>query len=420
MTQARQEVPFWIWALLGIVGLVFIGASFRTIYNDLTDGSTDMYSSWTATRLYLKEGISPYDERVAQEAQMGLFGRLARPDEDQFLNYYPFYIVFYLAPIALLDYQLAAAIYMEVLLLGLLLAFVLNLRVLRWLPSPIMLGTLLLFSFTSYFSVRGFLLAQHAIVGYVGHMIALWAIFRGHDKVAGVALGISTIRPQTGYLTIPLILLWAWQFRRYSIIWSFVGTMGVLFGASFLLYPPWLSEYLAQIPTYQETTQYLAAAEIVTHILPNSIEDAAQILLTIGLAIPVLIGWKRLLVDRNDQNFLWIYCMTMAFGLIVPPRIATTYYIDLYPALYAAALVMTRRKQQLWIYLIGIIFIVGYWVLHVTTLPPAPIDGSPGKESNIVIALFPMLMVGLLLLFRNAFPAFDDLNVKPEPSAATV
>ncbi|MBZ0310199.1 MAG: hypothetical protein K8I82_29335, partial [Anaerolineae bacterium] len=109
-----------VYGLLALLAVGFITGSFYLSYNVMTQGSTDLYPTWKAAQLFWEEGVNPYDERIGQESQQQIYGRPARGGEDEFQFVYPFYSILHLGPLAFFNFQLAAGIYIEILLIGML------------------------------------------------------------------------------------------------------------------------------------------------------------------------------------------------------------------------------------------------------------------------------------------------------------
>jgi hypothetical protein len=410
--HSNLHIPRRVYPLFALIGLLLGAMIFYTIYQNLTTGSTDFYPRWKAAELFFKEGVNPYDDRIGEESQQAIYGRLARPGEDRLLYSYPHYVIFMIAPLGLLEYQLAAAIFMTLLLTGILLSLGLQLVILRWLPSPLMLALLILFAITSYLSVRGILLAQPVLVAYVMHILALWGMLRGHEYTAGTALALSTIKPQTGYLVVPLLFLWAWRNQQRGVVGSFIVVFGGLCGISFLFQPTWLFDWLDQINAYADTTSTIATVQIITQAvesIPDGIQTAAQIIISLLLAVPVLIFWKQALLDKQPNEFLWGYCLTMTYSLTVAPRVATTYYVEMYFVLVVVTMILCQQRRTGWVYLAGVVLILGYWALHIATVPPVNESSEAGKEARIVYLVFPLLIWILLFVFRQGFPQYNNL-----------
>lgn len=390
--------------VIGLTCLIFGGVTFVPMYQTLTTGSADLFPCWNGIKLYLEDGISPYSEYAGEASQMQIYGRLADSDEDKMLCYYPFYMVFFLAPTTGINYQVAAAIFQQMLMWFLLVALGLMLSALDWLPSPVMLAVLILSTLLSYFSIRGLLLAQMAIWAYLGQIIALWGVYKQRDWVAGIGLAIATIKPQTGYLAVPFLLLWAWQFKRTSIIKSFLVIFGTMMAVSLLIYPDWFTDWLTQLGAYEGTTHTLPMTQVMSEaFLSSDGAKLAQLALSILLAIPVGWAWWQLLVKREQVYFLWTYCLTVVLSLSIAPPTATTSYIHLYPVLYLVAWQCRySRMGQGAFYLFSVLWVVGYWALHIATVPPA--DEGAGIEAPIVYVVFPVLVWGILYLVWHQQP----------------
>jgi len=52
-------------------------------------GANDFFSRWEGARVFWQKGLSPYSREATLSIQIGMYGRPARPDEDQVLFAYP-------------------------------------------------------------------------------------------------------------------------------------------------------------------------------------------------------------------------------------------------------------------------------------------------------------------------------------------
>ncbi len=396
--------------LLILAGIVFVVGSTVVIYREnLIAGSTDIYPTWQGGKLFWEEGVSPYAERVGEESQREIYGRLAEGDEDEFQFVYPFYLIFYMGPLPLLEFDIAAAIFMEILLILLAATLAMSLDMIGWLPKPVTLGMMILFVIMAYFSVRGLLLGQPAFLAYFFHIVAYWALARRRDRLAGVMLALSTIKPQTGYLIVPLLLIWAWWNQRRLMVYAFVSSFGLLMGASFVLFPAWFMEWINRTVDYSTYTERLSSMYILTHVIdgaPDILTAIAQVILAIILLFPVARFWRRAVFEQQYDDFLWGMMLTMAATLIVAPRVATTYYVELYPAIFVGMMLLEKRSAAI---LVGgtLILIAGYWILHIVSLPS---DAEAGREASIVYVAFPMLVYFWLLWRRQDWKGIDILR----------
>lgn len=396
-----------VYGLLGLLAVGFITGSFYLSYHVMTQGSTDLYPTWKAAQLFWKQGVNPYDERIGQESQQQIYGRPAREGEDEFQFVYPFYSILHLGPLAFFNFQLAAGIYIEILLIGMLVALTLTLDAVRWLPSPAVLAVLLLFTLLGYFTVRGLLLAQPGLLVYIFQVVTLWGIFKKRDTLAGVALALTTLKPQISFLIVPLVLLWAFVAQRRRLIAAFAGGFVGLMAISFVLEPAWFGDWLERVTGYAGYAETYSTTYILADIFPF---DSGLYVIFSGLLLAgMFYFWKRLLWDGYLNELPWVFFLTATVTLLIAPRTATTSYVMLYPVLYITAMLMSRKKQAGRIWIGGLGLLIGYWLLHILTVPPKD-EGGAGGEARIVYVVFPVLILLLLWGHRKAWPALDRMT----------
>lgn len=399
-------------AIILIAAIGFIVGSSLVIYDGLYIGGTDIYPTWQGGRFFWQDGLTPYDDKVGEASQAVIYeDGVADEGEDAFQFVYPFYLILYMGPLPLLEFRLAVTIFMQSVLIIFGVTLALSMDTLRWLPKPFTLGIAVLVFLTSYFSARGLLLAQPAILAYGFHIGAYWAIARGYNREAGILLALSTIKPQTGYLIVPLLLIWAWFNGRRALAYGFGTTFVGLFVISLIFLPTWFFEWMGRVFDYRDYTETLATVQIITHAIdamPDVVQVILQLLVSIAVLIPVMLFWNRAILKQDNSNFYWGIMLTMCASLLVAPRTATTYYIELYPALLVAMMLLEQRKSGLlWITLGSIGAVVGYWALHIVTAPPVE---DAGEEAAIVYVVFPTVVYAWLLLSRTTWQSIDILN----------
>ncbi|MCB9437783.1 MAG: DUF2029 domain-containing protein [Anaerolineales bacterium] len=402
MTQRQLAIVLIILTLVGFI----IGSTYAIYDQELIKGSTDIYPTWYGAKHFWEDGLSPYDDRVGEASQQAIYGRPATATEDEVRFVYPLYFIFYFGPLGFLSFELAASIFMEILLLLMGATLALSLYTLRWLPKPLTLGISILYTLVSYFSVRGLLLGQPAFLAFGLHIGAYWAIAHRHDRAAGILLALSTIKPQTGYLIVPLLLLWAWQNDRRSIVYSFGSMFGALLGVSWILLPSWFGEWMERVFHYSSYVANFPTTHIISHlILPEQLGDIAQALLSIFILVPVAHFWWRAIVLRDSQSLLWGLMLTMAASLLISPRVATTSYVELNPVVYVALMFLEKRRLWGWLSVGTIAFMVAYWILHIATVPE-----EVGREAPIVYVVFPTIIYLWLLVQQSAWKDVDILK----------
>ena len=321
-------------ALAGLLVTILLIADVGVTYTFLTPaqpGATDFYSRWMGARAYIQQGLSPYSDEVSRQIQAGIYGRPLQPGEDLYLFAYPFYTALLIAPLTLLPYPWAAAIWLVVLQASLVGALLLALALYGWRPLPVLMVSLGLWTLLFYPHWRGLLLGQFVILVLLFLTLTLWALSRRRDGLAGVALALTTIKPQIVFLVIPLLLIWAITQRRWRFVGAFAFTLGALLAASFLAQPGWLAGFLQHTlayPTYTAYPPYILTS--ATWVLAHVTLPIPGIPGEIGIALALLVGlgWAWWREARSGWiSFHWTLGLTLVVSHLAVPRTATPNYV---------------------------------------------------------------------------------------------
>ena len=165
-------------ALVVLLAVLYLALA-HGIYTALTQrvlGANDFYSRWVGARVLFLRGENPYSDAVTREIQIGMYGRLALPDEDQVAFAYPLYTAFAVAPLVALPYAQAQALWMTLLIFTATGGVLILARLDRIALKPSMFVALLLGALMYYPSVRGIFLGQFALVSFFCCVLALAAI----------------------------------------------------------------------------------------------------------------------------------------------------------------------------------------------------------------------------------------------------
>jgi hypothetical protein len=381
MTLSRQTFFLFL-----ITTLVFIAAVVG-IYSLLTypyPGHNDFLSRWEGARSYWQDGLNPYGDEASLNIQRAIYGRPVMAGEDPGFFAYPFYTAVLLLPLVQTSYAWAAAIWMVLLGFCLLGALFLLLNLFQWRPAPLLFGLLLLWALFWYFSARGLILGQPGLLVYFLEVLAIWALAKQHDRTAGIALAISTLKPQMGYLIVPFLLLWALRAKR----WQFVGAFSIAFvflmGISFVLLPTWMSDWLNQLALYPSYTALGSPVWILAYSLTPGINPATgallgdttlgnlfELVMTGALYVYLLWIWYGVLLQNKQERLLWTIVMTLVITHLVAPRTATPHYvIFMIPILfYLRELTRPRiRRGTLYALLIILGLLMGQWAHFTLTV----------------------------------------------------
>ncbi len=360
-----------------LIGLIFIvivfAADVLVTHNVLTDpfpGHNDFMSRWEGARSYWIDGLNPYSDEVSLNIQDRIYGRPVENGEDPGYFAYPFYTVFLVWPLVYTSYAWASAIWMVLLEAALIASLFILFDLFRWKPAPLIMAALILWTLFFYFPARGLILGQVGLLVYFFEVVAIWAVVKRYDSLAAVALAISTVKPQMGFLIVPFLLLWGLRERRWKFVIVFVVTMLILLGVSFVMEPSWFGDWVAQLRNYPSYTAIGSPVWIiVTYYL--GLGSWAEIAVSGLLALLMFITWYWVLWKGNNERFLWVTVLTLTVTHLIAPRTATPHYvIFILPLVFYFALISRRhrRRGSLWIVLILFALLVLSWVHFLLTV----------------------------------------------------
>lgn len=399
--MASKRLRAFIFLLIGVV--FFVGAVV-VAHNMLTEpypGHNDFLSRWEGARSFWVDGLNPYGEQASLNIQQEIYGRPVETGEDPGYFAYPMYTALLVWPLVYMDYAWASAIWMVLLAACLLASFFLLLDLYRWRVKSWLLAILCIWVLLFYYSARGLILGQVGVVVYFLELVTLWALVKKQDGLAGVALAISTIKPQMGFLIVPFFLLWALRYRRWRFVVYFSGTMLVLLGVSFVLLPSWLSDWLRQLGNYTSYTAFGSPVWIITNYYLG-LGNWAEIVVSGLIALTMLVAWYWLL-RGHAEHFLWATALTLTVTHLIAPRTATPHYVVFIIPLmfyFAAIVKRNRRRGAQWVALILAVLIIVPWLHFLLTVE------RQFEHASTYLPL-PFLLFFLLWLTRKLWWDFD-------------
>ncbi len=361
------------WLAVALILLVLagdVGATYA-LKSRPYPGANDFYSRWAGVRAFWMEGLNPYGEEASLAIQIGIYGRPVAEGEDPGYFAYPFYTVFLLAPLAPLDYAWAEAIWLVLLEAALVAALILLLDLFGWQPGPMLLGVSVLWTLFFYPAARGILLGQPGIAVYFLEVLALWALAKGREGLAGAALALSTIKPQMGFLFVPFLLLWGLRARRWRLLGWFTGLWGGLMLLSLLVLPSWLGDWIEQVGRYTSYTAIGSPAWVLTRVYLPFLGGVGELVLSVGLLALTAWAWKRALWDRRRDELGWSVCLTLTVTHLIALRTATPHFVVFIIPLvfYFKALTDADGRRGPWVVLlVQMTLLIGLWVLFLTTV----------------------------------------------------
>jgi hypothetical protein len=394
MRRSFVRILFVALLLMGVFALdVYI--TYR-VFSSRYPGANDFYPRWRGTQLYWLEGIDPYSEEASLAIQEGIYGRPARPDEDQVLFAYPFYTVFFLLPLIWLDYAWVQAVWMVVLESALIGGVTWCLKYVGWRVGRWSLVLTALWAVLFYHSVRTIVLGQFAGLVFLWTIGALWSLRRRRDVMAGVFLALTTIKPQMSFLLIPALLIWGAGRRRFRFLAAFGAAMVLLAGVSFTLSPSWVGQFVRQVMAYPSYTRLGSPVWIVAHHYLPWLGTLFELGVSLVIVVYLLVQWRHLLrVTADSGMFHWLIGLTLIVTNLATVRTATTNYVALYIPLFFALWVAFGRspRRGLWMVVFYVFSAITMWALF--------LGSYRGYEPFVMYLVLPFILFGVFLGARR-------------------
>jgi hypothetical protein len=405
----RQGVALrWRWAFITLLlAGVLIGQSWATyrVYTSRFPGANDFISRWSNGCALIWNGENPYSDQATLRTQILMYGRPARPGEDLAAYSYPLYALYFFWPLCFVpSYSLVQAIWMTLMLYAIVAGTVLMMRVAGWQPPAWLWGFSLVWTVITYPHARAVILGQMTTVVFVAVGLTLMAVQRRAYFWAGVALAISTVKPQVSFLIVPWLLWWSAWHKRWRLWEGFVTAMALMVGIGLLLVPTWPADFMRQVLNYDtvSATSYHSIIWIVVRHLWG-LGPGIEVIVT-GLFIIYLFlewWWNRW---TTGEMMLWVAGLTLNLSNFISYRVATTSYTLLLLPLFQLFRLARHGAPKWgdWI-ILGVegLLLVSQWGVFLTTM-------QDRFETAPVYLVLPVALLVAQIITRRQFMADEQ------------
>lgn len=245
-------------------------------------GANDFFSRWMGARALFLNGQNPYSDAVTRQIQMGMYGRLARPDEDQVAFAYPLYAAFFVLPFIPMPYAVAESFWIALLIVAVVGAGIALARLFDFRLSPIGFLGYVVFILSFYPVLRGIFLGQFTLWVFASFAFGLILLEQRRDEIAGWVLAVGSVKPHVAVLALAVILAWGIAQRRWRLVRGWLSAMALLVLLATLLLPDWLSEFIGAVGAYQNYIQIGAPIQALSELaLPSEQAGFVAALLSI-------------------------------------------------------------------------------------------------------------------------------------------
>jgi hypothetical protein len=283
---------------------------------------TDFYPSWYATRELLLRHEDPYGTQVNRNLEVAYYGKELdplRPEErqDQQRFVYPAYFIFFVIPLARLDFATARIIFWWVLLACAAANAFLWLLFCRLRFSSLELVIFFALVLSSIPVIQNLSILQPFLLPACFLAGGAVALVSGRLFLAGMLFAVTTVKPQICVLPLAWLALWLgsnWAHRKH-LLGGFVSSMGVLLLASHWLVPSWLFRYPAVLHDYAE---YTRTTSFLSVFLPPPLNWLAALL---ALAVVAEFCWRARHEPADSVRFAVALSFSLSLTTLVIPAV---------------------------------------------------------------------------------------------------
>lgn len=361
----RFALPTFIW-LIPLALTVFAGLTWANFQYAGREGAVeDFIPGWVGTRLFFTEGIDPYSLEATAEIQKLLPGDPTTPVSQASGFTYPLYAILIFAPFAFVgNFELAAALWLSVLEISLILICLAGVTLSRWQVRPWLFFGLIAFSIAWYPSLQALLDGNPAILCSLLLVGALWAIYQDQDALAAVLLVLASIKPSMVIVLIIFIILWAISAKRSTLVWGIPSILVLLVVATSLLIPEWVIQYVRMVLEQVGQIEIGTPRALFMYWVPG-IGKQLGWLLTIFSGFMLIWEWRQA-VGMNFRWFLWAAYFSLAFTVLIGIPTSVENQVALIPAVILVLAVWDERWGTLGRWLIAsslVLLSAGLWWL---------------------------------------------------------
>jgi len=350
------------------------------------------------------QGQDPYSAEVTATIQRQVYGgRLARPTEDTMIFAYPPYVAYLAIPLALLPRAWAQAAWLSLLEAAIVAGTSMSSATWGWPRSRLASGVMFAFCLFFYPVVWGFILGQITLILFVLLALAVWAASQRRDGLAGVALGLTIVKPQLVCLIAPGMVIWAVARRRWRLVAGAFVVVALLIAASWSLQPQWIASVLKRLAKGDPYQGFAAPTQVVLDRCCASVSGWLEPLLACAVLGAVVYSWWVAARRGREADFLWAVGVTLIATTAILPQVSiVSQVILLLPILGAVKLLVSQGRWGRLV-AIGVLILWGAGLWLLSWLPPV-LTAQPRYpvEHRVLSPVLPFTLGLIWLIGRSA------------------
>lgn len=320
---------------------------------------------WSAGRLWLLEGVSPYDETVTSLArstlnQSSFLGSLPITETliDPAIN-----LVIYL-PFSLIPYEISRVIWTTLLVLIVGLIGYFSTKLSGWRITLIEKIGVIFFCLIWLPGINVILKGQMSPIIVLLILISIYLILKERDTQAGFILALTFGSLPTTGLIILLLIIWCISRQRLSILTAYFSGVAFLFAVTLLLLPSWPLNWLRVILDSFGSWDWIHTPLMTLATILPGIANYLSIFFHVILAVYLVILWITLL-GKTGRVFTWKVLAMLVVAYLFHVKAAVSQLYLVIPALFMVFRFWSERwrlfgRSSSWFILI--LLLAGSWL----------------------------------------------------------
>lgn len=309
-------------------GLFMPHARRLNAHKDLAGGysfGNDFYQIWLTARECLQRRSDPYTEKVTQEIQVGLYGRVLDPHnpsdpKDRRSFPYPAFVDLLIWPASRLPFPAARILVLCILLPLSAATLLLWMKTLGWFPPWQWTVFVLALSLTSYPVLEGLYAGQVGLL--VGFLLAASILALCRDKLllSGTLIALGTIKPQMSVLVIMYLVCWSLgdlRVRKRFLV-GLIATLSALVISALIVWPNWIQSWIHILRMYRGYNPPPLLSQVVGELFGPSLQQPLYLLSSVLLlGGAVWLAWRTRHAAAGSLDFWLTLTLLMAITTVV-------------------------------------------------------------------------------------------------------
>lgn len=387
----KKTANYWLPIL--VIALLVGGALLSLRLTEKYPTWDEFAPRWTAARLWLRQGVSPYSDQTHQETLNILsdYNLKASPQTQGYFTDLAFYLYFFL-PFSLISFPVARAIWMTLVAASIVVSVYVSIDLAGLKLSVLAKLLFCLLVLAWYPSIR-LILSASPLPPFILMVLAACAqAVKRKGTSAGVFFFLAAGMIPLSLLLVVFFVIWYATRRDNSLLSIYLVGIGFLLLSSLILFQNWLAEWFARLIALTQGLEWIDTPLMRLGALLPGAANQLSLILHVVVFIYLLVEWYGI-PSLDTRGLLWKLMLTINLLYLFNLSSEIAYLILLLPALFTFFRYLMEKWQlfgKIIVWIAFIALILFYW----SKSQPQP-QWLFKEPSSIVLMLPAVTLIGL-------------------------